>query len=282
MPAEGMALLQNPAAKLSCEVFVGNIPPETQAATLQVSFFLPSSIFVCFHVCLVADVTLVCRPRWRQPSPCSGDACFFFYHGVLCARFALGCAVHDGISPAVLPGWVEVNPILEESEARSPYQCWLARAHTYRSAKIGFEIFALPVMTSHHVRVVRFIPTSHWWRNFLPMQEYLGGALVQVGLCKAPNPIMSIRMNARFAFLEMRTSEDATAALNLDGIPFSGAALSVGRPKKVTRVCQKKPKSCREPVLPVVSTDRSGGLEFCPVGAGIGGECPFPWFGLVS
>lgn len=54
-----------------------------------------------------------------------------------------------------------------------------------------------------------------------------------MGLCKPPNPIVSIRMNARFAFLEMRTAEDATAALNLDGIPFSGAALSVGRPKKV-------------------------------------------------
>lgn len=65
-------------------------------------------------------------------------------------------------------------------------------------------------------------------------QEYLGGALVQVGLCKPPNPILSIRMNARFAFLEMRTAEDATAALNLDGIPFGGAALSVGRPKKVS------------------------------------------------
>ncbi|CAM9951085.1 unnamed protein product [Ascophyllum nodosum] len=64
------------------------------------------------------------------------------------------------------------------------------------------------------------------------LQEYLGGALVQVGLCKPPNPIASIRMNARFAFLEMRSSEDATKALNLDGIPFAGAALSVGRPKK--------------------------------------------------
>ncbi|CAM9625100.1 unnamed protein product, partial [Sphacelaria rigidula] len=63
-------------------------------------------------------------------------------------------------------------------------------------------------------------------------QEYLGGALVQVGLCKAPNPIVSIRMNARFAFLEMRSPEDATSALNLDGIPFAGASLSVGRPKK--------------------------------------------------
>ncbi|CAM9724498.1 unnamed protein product [Ectocarpus sp. 6 AP-2014] len=97
MPAEGMMLMQNSATKLSCEVFVGNIPPETQAPTLQ---------------------------------------------------------------------------------------------------------------------------------------EYLGGALVQVGLCKPPNPILSIRMNARFAFLEMRTAEEATAALNLDGIPFGGAALSVGRPKK--------------------------------------------------
>ena len=70
-------------------------------------------------------------------------------------------------------------------------------------------------------------------RTTNPKKEYLGGALVQVGLCKPPNPIVSIRMNARFAFLEMRTAEDATAALNLDGIPFNAAALSVGRPKKV-------------------------------------------------
>ncbi|CAN0029588.1 unnamed protein product, partial [Choristocarpus tenellus] len=64
------------------------------------------------------------------------------------------------------------------------------------------------------------------------LQEYLGGAMVQVGLAKSPNPILSIRMNARFAFLEMRSAADADAALNLDGIPFGGAALSVGRPKK--------------------------------------------------
>lgn len=59
---------------------------------------------------------------------------------------------------------------------------------------------------------------------------------MQVGLCKPPNPIISIRMNARFAFLEMRSAEDATAALNLDGIPFGGASLSVGRPKKVRTI----------------------------------------------
>ncbi|CAN0444417.1 unnamed protein product, partial [Discosporangium mesarthrocarpum] len=67
------------------------------------------------------------------------------------------------------------------------------------------------------------------------LQEYLGGAMVQVGLAKPPNPILSIRMNARFAFLEMRTKEDANNALNLDGIPFGGSALSVRRPKKVRR-----------------------------------------------
>lgn len=77
------------------------------------------------------------------------------------------------------------------------------------------------------------VPHTHLMFFLNSVQEYLGGALVQVGLCKGPNPITSIRMNARFAFLEMKSPEDATSALNLDGIPFSGAALSVGRPKKV-------------------------------------------------
>eukprot|EP00752_Nemacystus_decipiens_P002229 g2115.t1 len=133
MPAEGMTLMQNPASKLACEVFVGNIPPETQSPTLQ---------------------------------------------------------------------------------------------------------------------------------------EYLGGALVHVGLCKPPNPIMSIRMNARFAFLEMRTAEDATAALNLDGIPFNTAALSVGRPKKY-----------EGPVTPHktwfdVLAERSFGLMGQPGGAAVAEETP--------
>lgn len=36
MPADGGLMVNNQANKLSCEVFVGNIPPETQAPTLQV------------------------------------------------------------------------------------------------------------------------------------------------------------------------------------------------------------------------------------------------------
>lgn len=36
MPADGGLMVNNQVSKLSCEVFVGNIPPETQAPTLQV------------------------------------------------------------------------------------------------------------------------------------------------------------------------------------------------------------------------------------------------------
>ena len=37
MPTEGaLTTVQNTVNKLNCEVFVGNIPPETQAPTLQV------------------------------------------------------------------------------------------------------------------------------------------------------------------------------------------------------------------------------------------------------
>ncbi|CAN0028402.1 unnamed protein product, partial [Phaeothamnion confervicola] len=68
------------------------------------------------------------------------------------------------------------------------------------------------------------------------LQEYLGTAMVQVGLVPADkgNPIVNIRMNpgSRFAFVEMRTVEDAANGLNLDGIPFGQASLSVARPSK--------------------------------------------------
>ena len=67
------------------------------------------------------------------------------------------------------------------------------------------------------------------------LREFLGNALNQVGLTVAPgNPIQACRVSGKFAFVELRSAQEATNALNLNNIPFMGVALRVGRPSKWT------------------------------------------------
>ena len=67
------------------------------------------------------------------------------------------------------------------------------------------------------------------------LREFLGNALNQVGLTVSPgNPIQACRVSGKFAFVELRSAQEATNALNLNNIPFMGVALRVGRPSKWT------------------------------------------------
>jgi len=65
------------------------------------------------------------------------------------------------------------------------------------------------------------------------LREFLGNAMEQVGLnIVTGNPITSCRVSGKFAFVELRTPQEAANALNLNNIPFMGAQLRVGRPSK--------------------------------------------------
>jgi RNA recognition motif. (a.k.a. RRM, RBD, or RNP domain) len=67
------------------------------------------------------------------------------------------------------------------------------------------------------------------------LREFLGNAMEQVGLATAPgNPINACRVSGKFAFVELRSAQEAANALNLNNIPFMGVALRVGRPSKWT------------------------------------------------
>lgn len=67
------------------------------------------------------------------------------------------------------------------------------------------------------------------------LQEFLGNAMLQVGLNVLPgNPVAACRVSGKFAFIELRTAQEAANALNLNNIPFMGAQLRVGRPSKWT------------------------------------------------
>lgn len=65
------------------------------------------------------------------------------------------------------------------------------------------------------------------------LAEFLGNAMEQVGLNIMPgNPITACRVSGKFAFIELRSPQEALNALNLNNIPFMGTQLRVGRPSK--------------------------------------------------
>jgi splicing factor U2AF subunit len=65
------------------------------------------------------------------------------------------------------------------------------------------------------------------------LRDFLGNAMEQVGLNVKPgNPVNACRVSGKFAFIELRTPQEAKNALNLNNIPFMGAQLRVGRPSK--------------------------------------------------
>jgi len=67
------------------------------------------------------------------------------------------------------------------------------------------------------------------------LRDFLGRAMEQVGLTTMPgNPILAVRPSGKFAFVEIRTVQEAASALNLNNIPYLGAQLRVGRPTKYT------------------------------------------------
>ncbi|KAL3794750.1 hypothetical protein HJC23_012760 [Cyclotella cryptica] len=67
------------------------------------------------------------------------------------------------------------------------------------------------------------------------IRDFLGRAMEQVGLTTMPgNPINSVRVSGKFAFVELRTAQEAANALNLNNIPYLGTCLRVGRPSKYT------------------------------------------------
>jgi hypothetical protein len=69
--------------------------------------------------------------------------------------------------------------------------------------------------------------------NEVELMNFLGAAMEQVGLTTAPgSPILTTRLSGKFAFVEVRSIEETNNALNLNGIPYMGAFLRVGRPTK--------------------------------------------------
>jgi hypothetical protein len=65
------------------------------------------------------------------------------------------------------------------------------------------------------------------------LMQFLNGAMRRVNLCPPDGtPIITCRLNQKFAFIELDSVDSANKALNLNGIPFLGASLKLSRPSK--------------------------------------------------
>lgn len=67
------------------------------------------------------------------------------------------------------------------------------------------------------------------------LQQFLNASMQRAGLVAATeNPIIMCRINpkSKFSFIEFDTSAHCTKGLNLNGIPYLGSKLKIGRPAK--------------------------------------------------
>ena len=57
------------------------------------------------------------------------------------------------------------------------------------------------------------------------LAEFIGGALQRMGHARPEgkdSPVLQVRINDKFCFVELRSVEEAANVLNLNGIPYSG------------------------------------------------------------
>jgi len=90
-------------------------------------------------------------------------------------------------------------------------------------------------MADPNTKVYRelFIGNTVEGMNEVDLQEFLGAAMLKVGLTTQDgNPIVTTRLSGKFAFVELRTIEETNNMLNLNGIPYMGQNLRIGRPVK--------------------------------------------------
>ena len=103
---------------------------------------------------------------------------------------------------------------------------------------IEMRVFKI-CLHSHFPRLGRHVSSELFVGSTTPdmteiaLKEFIGGALHKMGLTNAPeNPVVQVRVNNKFAFIEFRTPEETANALNLNGIPFMGVPLKLNRPSK--------------------------------------------------
>lgn len=214
------AAAQSVQDKINRELFVGNTPPGTSEALLMQ--FLNGAM----------RRVALCPPDATPILNCRTNAKFAF---VECASVddANRCLNLNGIP--FLGASLRVSRPSKYAGPHVPSQTW--QQLTGQPLPPGM----IPVPENTGGNPEEKINRELFVGNTTPemtesmLKDFLGRALEQVGLTQLPgNPILACRVSGKFAFVELRSKEEAANALNLNNIPYLGAQLRVGRPSKYT------------------------------------------------
>lgn len=198
--------------KINRELFVGNTPPGTSEMLLLQ--FLNGAL----------RRVKICGPKETPILNCRVNTKFAFVE-LVNSEMANKALNLNGIP--FLGAVLKVSRPSKYAGPHVPAQTW--QQLTGQSLPVGTVLDAEQEKINRELFVGNTTPEM----SEQMLRDFLGNAMEQVGLnVMAGNPITSCRVSGKFAFVELRSKEEAANALNLNNIPFMGAQIRVGRPSK--------------------------------------------------
>jgi hypothetical protein len=201
--------------KINRELFIGNTPPGTSEALLMQ--FLNGAMR---RVNLCApDATPIVACRLNQK---------FAFVECTSVEDANNCMNLTGIP--FLGASLKVSRPSKYAGPMVPHQTWQQLTGQPLIAGMTGDVSADEKLSRE-----LFVGNTTPEMSDVMIRDFLGRAMEQVGLTTMPgNPINAVRVSGKFAFVELRTAQEAANALNLNNIPYLGTSLRVGRPSKYT------------------------------------------------
>lgn len=200
--------------KMNRELFVGNTPPGT------------SELLLLHFVNAAMRRVGLCEPH-ESPVVCSRVNSKFAFVELATAEMANKALNLNGI-PFLGGALLKVS---RPSKYMGPMN---VGAKTWQQLT-GQNVSDMAILDPEQEKIRRelFIGNTTPEMTESMLREFLGNAMEQVGLTTAPgNPITACRVSGKFAFVELRSAEEAANALNLNNIPYMASSLRVGRPSK--------------------------------------------------
>jgi hypothetical protein len=198
--------------KINRELFVGNTPPGT------------SEMLLLHFLNAAARRVNLCGPHETPILNCRVNSKFAFIE-LVSADLANRVLSLNGIP--FLGAILKVSRPSKYAGPPMPTKTW--QEITGQTLPVG----AVMDLEQEKVNRELFVGNTTPEMTEQMLADFLGNAMEQVGLnIMAGNPITACRVSGKFAFIELRTPQEALNALNLNNIPFMGTQLRVGRPSK--------------------------------------------------
>jgi RNA recognition motif-containing protein len=223
-PQQPMMMSSQQQDKINRELFVGNTPPGT------------SELLVLHFVNAAMRRVGLCLP-YETPVLNSRVNNKFAFIELSSAEMATRALNLNGIP--FLNTYLKISRPSKYTGMNVSAQTWqqLTGQATTLMSSTGDVTNVMSLIDPEQEKIKRelFIGNTTPEMTESMLKEFLGNAIQQVGLASMPgNPITACRVSGKFAFIELRTPEEAANALNLNNIPYLGTALRVGRPSKYT------------------------------------------------